>query len=234
LRGLPGLHGFVAAIGILHFAAACGAGSPDGAAQPATGPDVSSDASSDAAPDRAAAPDAATPSPGADAGACVSPVFPVCSDAQVLAIAIAENQAHVDVANAVRERLASAAAISLASKIVTDDSVTAVQLAGLVRETGITPVAGALDAALAAEAAEEIQSLASLDPAAVDAAYVHREVLSHLRALGLFERILSPSVHDDRIRIGLESVQGLVVEHMQAVARAQTALGQTCGSIEGR
>ena len=168
----------------------------------------------------------------ADAAACPSPpLFPVCADGQVLAILAAEVAAHVDLANAVRANLGSASALDLAQKIITDDSVLAVQVEGEMRETGIALAAGGVDRAITAEAQRAIQALALESAPALDAAYVDGEVLSHLRALALIDRLLAPSVHDPPIGDLLARVRGLVVQHAQAAIQAQSELEGACASL---
>jgi predicted outer membrane protein len=173
----------------------------------------------------------ATASRDASDGAVCSnaPLFPVCSDGQILAILTAEFAAHVDLANAVRGNLAGA--IDLAEKLITDDSVLAVQVAGEIRETGIAAVPGGVDRAIAAEAQEAVQALAAESPPALDGSYVDREVLSHLRALGLIDRLLAPSVHDPRVADLLARVRNLAVQHAQAASQAQSELEGPCASL---
>jgi hypothetical protein len=198
------------------------------------------DAASDAGETRAIAGDAGTAAAlttdaaaalTTDAAACSSaPLFPVCADGQVLAILAAEIAAHVDLANAVRANLGSASALDLAQKIITDDSVLAVQVDGEMRETGIALAPGGVDRAIAAEAQRAIQALALESAPALDASYVDGEVLSHLRALALIDRLLAPSVHDPRIGDLLARVRDLVSQHAQAAAQAQSELEGTCAS----
>ncbi len=148
----------------------------------------------------------------------------------MLAILAADVAAHVDLANAVRSNLGSASALDLAQKIITDDSVLAVQVEGEMRETGIAPVPGGVDRAIAAEAQRAIQALALESALALDAAYVDGEVLSHLRALAVIDRLLVPSVHDPRIGGLLARVRDLVVQHAQAATQAQSELEGACAS----
>lgn len=175
----------------------------------------------DAAPVDAA--DAADP-----AVACPSaPAFALCSDGQILAILAAEFESHVDLANAVRTNLGTAA-LDLAEKIITDDSVLGVQVEGEERESGIAPAPGGIDREIAAEAQQAIHALATTSSPALDAAYVDREVLAHLRALALIDRFLAPSVHDPRIADLLGRVREVVVEHAQAATQAQIELEGAC------
>ena len=166
--------------------AACGA---EGAASATQEPAAAGDASEPPGPAEASDAD--------DAGAvCSAPRFPVCSDGQILAILTAESQAHVDLASAVRARVQGASALEFAEKVVTDDSVLAVEVSGEARETGIAPVSGGIDREIAAEARDQIQSLSVESGAALDASYLDREALSHLRALSLVDRLLAPSARD--------------------------------------
>jgi predicted outer membrane protein len=164
----------------------------------------------------------------ADAAACTSaPLFMLCSDAQILAILAAEFESHVTIANAVRARLGTTA-LELAEKIITDDSVLGVQVEGEARETGIAATPGGVDREIGAEAQQAIQALAGASTPMLDAAYVDREVLAHLRALALIDRFLAPSVHDPRIGDLLGRVRQLVVEHAQAATQAQIELEGAC------
>jgi predicted outer membrane protein len=165
----------------------------------------------------------------AEAAACPSaPLFALCADGQILAILAAEFESRVTIADAVRARLGTAAALHLAEKIITDDAVLGVQVEGEVRETGIAAAPGGVDREIAAEAQQASQALAAQTTPALDAAYVSREVLAHLRALALIDRFLAPSVHDPRIADLLGRVRELVVEHAQAATQAQIELEGAC------
>jgi predicted outer membrane protein len=178
---------------------------------------------------RIAEPDAGTITAGG--AACPSaPLFPLCADGQILAILAAECASHVDIANAVRANLGSNGALDLAEKIITDDSVLAVQVEGEMRETGIAAAPGGIDRAIAAETQQVIQVLAAESSPALDGAYVDREVLAHLRALALIDRLLRPSVKDPRVGDLLGRVRDLVVQHAQAATQAQSDLEGACAS----
>jgi Domain of unknown function (DUF4142) len=186
--------------------------------------DASAATGSRPATDAGAAADAS-----ATAGACDLPRFSAGSDGQVLAILMAETTAHADVASAVRARLVTPSAIDLAQKLVTDDLVTEVMILGEIRETGVVATPGGIDRAIAAEASEATAALASADGASVDIAYVDRELLAHLRALALLDRMLAPSAHDPRIAELVARVRDIVAQHAVAAGQAHEAL-EPCGS----
>jgi predicted outer membrane protein len=168
-----------------------------------------------------------------DSGAaanCGAPIFPVCSDGQILAILAAELDARVHLATALRARLGSPTALDLAEKILTDDSVLGVQVEGEMRETGIAATPGGIDREIAAETQTTIQALAAEGAPAIDASYVDREVLAHLRALAIIDRLLAPSVHDPRVADLLARVRDLVAAHAQAASQAQSELEGACAS----
>ena len=75
-----------------------------------------------------------------------------------------------------------------------------------------------------------MQALASQSAPALDASYVDGEVLAHLRALALIDRLLAPSAHDPRIGDLLARVRNLVVQHAQAAIQAQSELEGPCAS----
>jgi predicted outer membrane protein len=177
-------------------------------------------------------PDAATVREDEAAPASAS-TFPSCADGQVLAILGAELAARVAIANAVRAGLGSASALDLAEKIITDDSVLEVQVQGEMRETGIAATPGGVDRQIAAEARWAMQALAAESSPALDAAYVDGEVLAHLRALALIDRLLGPSTHDPRIADLLARVRPLVAAHAQAASQAQSELEGVCGGPPG-
>jgi hypothetical protein len=162
-----------------------------------------------------------------DAGAG-DPLFAVCSDGQILAILAAEFSARVDLASAVRPSLGSAGALDLADKILTDDAVLEVQVQGEIRETGIASAPGGVDREIAAEAQWAIQALAAERAPAIDASYVDGEVLGHLRALALIDRLLTPSVHDPRVADLLGRVRNGVAQDAQAAVAAQSQLQGAC------
>jgi hypothetical protein len=174
--------------------------------------------------------------PGSDeAGTCAgqAPSFAICSDGQIVAILAAESRAHADVASAVRARLTAAGSLDLAEKLITDDSVTEVMIEGEMRETGIAAAPGGIDGAIAAESVETTAALAATDAAALDASYVDREVLGHLRALALLDRLLAPSVHDARIGALIARVRDIVAQHAAAAVGAQGQIEAACGGRAG-
>ena len=172
--------------------------------------------------------------PGEAAAACSSaPLLASCGDGQVLAILSAELSARVNLANAVRAGLASASALDLAEKIITDDSVLQVQVQGEMRETGIAAAPGGVDRQIAAEAQWTMQALAAESSPALDAAYVNGELLAHLRALALMDRLLGPSAHDPRIADLLARIRPLVAQHAQAASQAESELEGSCGGPPG-
>jgi len=177
-------------------------------------------------------PDAGDVTEAGPACSC-EPLFPVCSDGQVLAILAAELSARVDVANAVRPSLASASALGLAEKIITDDSVLRVQVQGEMRETGIAAAPGGVDRQIATEAQWTMHALAARSTPDLDAAYVDGEVLAHLRALGLIDRLLGPSTHDRRIEDLLARLRPVVVQHAQAASQVQSELEGACAGPPG-
>jgi predicted outer membrane protein len=225
-----------AAIACLHFGpagcSAAGAG-PSAGAGVGAGVGLSANAGAGADAGAGAGTDAGAGA-GTDAGAGLSgesaPLFPVCSDGQILAILGAEFAARVGIAGALRANLVSPVAVDLAEKILTDDSVLQVQVEGEVRETGIAAAPGGIGREIAAEAQGAIEALTAESGPALDASYVDREALAHLRALGLIDRLLAPSVHDPRVLDLLSRVRELVVEHAQAAIEAQAELEGACAS----
>jgi hypothetical protein len=222
-----------AAVACLHFGpAGCSAAGVNATADAGVGlregPGASAgaDASADAGADASAGASA-----GADAGLGENaPLFPVCSDGQILAILGAELAARVGIAGALRANLVSPVAVDLAEKILTDDSVLQVQVEGEVRETGIAPAPGGIGREIAAEAQGAIEALTAESGPALDASYVDREGLAHLRALALVDRLLVPSAHDPRVLDLLSRVRELVAEHAEAAIQAQSELEGACGS----
>ncbi len=214
-----------AAIASLHLGlAGCGADSLAGSS-----PRESTDA--DGTVDASGAIDAsrAIEAGAIDAG-CGAPLFAVCSDGQILAILAAEFSARVDLANAVRSSLGSASALDLAEKILTDDAVLGVEVQGEMRETAIASAPGGVDQEISQEARWVRQALAAERAPALDATYIDEEVLAHLRAIALIDRLLGPSVHDPRIGDLLARTRDLVVQHAQAAIQAQSELEGACAS----
>jgi predicted outer membrane protein len=165
---------------------------------------------------------------GADASADASGVFPVCSDGQILSILAAECAARVNIAGAVRAGLVSAGAVDLADKLFTDDSVLGVEVQGEIRETGIAADPGGIDRAIAAEASGAIQALGAESGSALDDSYVDREVLAHVRALGLIDQVLAPSARDPRVADLLARVRAVIAQDAQAATAAQSELEGAC------
>jgi predicted outer membrane protein len=164
-----------------------------------------------------------------DAG-CGGPLFAVCSDGQILAILAAEFSARVNLASAVRASLGSTSALDLAEKILTDDAVLGVEVQGEMRETAIASAPGGVDQEISQEAQWVSQALGAERAPAVDAAYIDEEVLAHLRAIALIDRLLGPSVHDPRIGDLLARARDLVVQHAQAAIQAQSELEGPCAA----
>ena len=193
--------------------AACGSeGATSGAVEPAA-----ATGATDAPPPTGPAEPSPTIATNDGGPSSDAPLLQRVSDGQILAILTAESEAHVDLATAVRARVQSASALDLAEKMITDDSVLEIQVNGEARETGIGPLPGGIDRAIDDDSRAQIQSLDAQSGPALDASYVGREALSHLRALGLIDHLLIPSVHDPRIGALLARVRAVVVQHTQTV-----------------
>jgi hypothetical protein len=151
----------------------------------------------------------------------------LCSDGQLAAALQAANESEVQIAQTVRDGLASADAVALEEKLLTDHSLLLEMVQGGARAARITPVDNGVARALANAGRADVASLGTLTGAALDQAYVDREVLAHIASLSLLERLVSGE-STDRFGYVIQSMRDLETQHEAAALAAQRALEGSC------
>jgi predicted outer membrane protein len=166
-----------------------------------------------------------------DTGTCPEsrPALSVCSDAQVLAIAIAADDGEVIVAQSVRERLATETARDLADLMIADHQNLSDAAWQVAAGLGIMPEDSGLSLALADEARGTVSDLVGLSGEALDRAYVEHLVLDHLADLGVADHLLAPSASADVVIDALAQQRAFVADHLQRSSAALTELEGACG-----
>jgi hypothetical protein len=156
-----------------------------------------------------------------------APTFSLCSDQRVAQAVAAECIARVQVATAVRDRL-SGDALSLAEKVLTDDAVTRVAAEGLLRDAGMDADAGDDPMGLVSSSTLEAQAVTSTPAVGIDSAYIAAEVRAELQAIGLIDRLLSPSARDALVVDLVARARELTAEHLAVALSAQSKGGRAC------
>lgn len=152
-----------------------------------------------------------------------------CSDGAIAAVLEAEENADVDLAMAVRDRLRSAEAVAFAEKEITDHTLLLLQVQGAVRADAIA-VPSSDDADAVAQSAKlAVQSLAPLSGAALDRAYLAWAVLGHLEEGAVLDRLLAPGVRDVRVAAVVGHRREILADHQTLALDTQARVAGSCG-----
>ena len=139
---------------------------------------------------------------------------------------IAYTAGNIDVA-AAKQALAkshNAAVREFASEMVRDHEAVNDKALALVKELKVTPEDNSTSQALSKGAADEAQTLASLDGAAFDKAYVANEVAFHKTVNGALQSTLIPSADNAQLKSLLETGLTLFREHQMHAEHLATEL----------
>lgn len=138
---------------------------------------------------------------------------PHVSDAQIAHIAYTAGQIDIEAARQALRKSRNKQVRAFAGTMVRDHEAVNVRALALVKKLGVAPEANPTSAALSQGAAEKLRSLARLDGAAFDRAYVQNEAAFHGTVNGALETTLIPGAKNGELKSLLETGLALFREH---------------------
>jgi len=184
------------------------------------GSDGASAAASDAGSDGG---DAATAS-----AQCLTSSFAVCSDAQIMAIFQALNNAEVSLANLVVQQGVSGQVAIFANQMIVDHTAALRSVATL--NTNEAPVEGGLTVEINTEAQLEFVRFSQMSAGSqLDQTFIAQSILAHTETLALIRWVLIPSAQNPELQSMLKSAEAEVQQHLTNAMALQTMLVGQCG-----
>ena len=146
------------------------------------------------------------------------------SDPQIAHIAYTAGNIDVAAAKQALAKSHNKAVREFASEMVRDHEAVNAKALALVKELKVTPEDNATSQALSKGAADEAKTLASLDGAAFDKAYVANEIAFHKTVNGALQSTLIPSADNAQLKSLLETGLTLFREHQMHAEHLATEL----------
>lgn len=138
---------------------------------------------------------------------------PKPTDPQIAHIAYTAGQIDVTAAEQALKKSKNAEVIEFAKTMERDHKAVNDQALALVKKLKVTPEDNAVSQSLSTQAAKELKTLAALDGAAFDKAYVENEVAYHKSVNSALAKILIPSAENKELKSLLETGLTLFKEH---------------------
>lgn len=146
-------------------------------------------------------------------GAALSHDAPAISDAQIAHIAYTAGAIDVAAGQQALAKSKNARVRAFAEEMVRDHAAVNDRALALVKKLGLTPEANPTSAGLTAQAEQASRSLAALDGAAFDKAYVTNEIAYHRTVNGALDGALIPGAQNGELKALLETGLTLFREH---------------------
>lgn len=140
-------------------------------------------------------------------------------DASIAHIAVTANQLDVTGAELALEKSSNSAVRSFAETMIRDHKGVIEQAAALAGRLGVTPKENETSRALAAQASEVREHLATLQGAAFDAAYMENEVSYHETVISAVESTLVPNTSNAELKQLLVAVVPALRAHLEHARR---------------
>jgi len=138
---------------------------------------------------------------------------PKPTDPQIAHIAYTAGQIDVTAAEQALKKSKNAEVIEFAKTMERDHKAVNDQALALVKKLKVTPEDNAVSQSLSTQAAKELKTLAALDGAAFDKAYVENEIAYHKSVNSALAKILIPSAENKELKSLLETGLTLFKEH---------------------
>jgi len=146
------------------------------------------------------------------------------SDAQVLGVLTAANDAELDAARLAQAKAADPHVKGFAEHMSADHSASNTEVGALARRLNISPQTSAESGSLTQTAKSEKDVLGSLQGAAFDQAYMDRQVADHQTVLDTIDKTLLPSASSLDLKALLQKARDMVSEHLQSARTIQAQL----------
>ena len=150
----------------------------------------------------------ASDSSAASAGAGVT-------DPQIAAIAVAANNVDIAAAKLAKKMTKNAKVKAFANDMIRDHSSANKQAVALVTKLGVTPEETDTSKALTKGGDDNLANLKTLKGKAFDSAYAEHEVAYHQQVIDALDKTLIPSAKNAELKSLLESVRGVVAQHLE-------------------
>ncbi len=148
------------------------------------------------------------------------------SDPQIAAIAVAANQVDIDAGKLAKMKSKNAKVKRFANDMIRDHGSANKQAVKLVTKLGVTPEENDTSRSLTDGGKENIANLKKLKGKEFDKAYMEHEVAYHQQVLDALDKTLIPSAQNAELKSLLESVRGVVAQHLDHANQLSQSLSQ--------
>lgn len=151
---------------------------------------------------------------------------PSMSDPQIAAVAVAANKVDVDAGKLAKTKSKNAKVKKFANDMIRDHGSAIKQAVKLVTKLGVTPEENDTSRSLTQGGKENVANLKKLKGKAFDKAYMEHEVAYHQQVLDALDKALIPSAQNAELKTLLESVRGVVAQHLDHATSLSQSLSK--------
>jgi putative membrane protein len=148
------------------------------------------------------------------------------SDPQIAAVAVAANKVDVDAGKLAKSKSKNAKVKKFANDMIRDHSSAIKQATQLVKKLGVTPEENDTSKSLTQGGKENLANLKKLKGKEFDKAYMEHEVAYHQQVLDALDKALIPSAQNADLKSLLESVRGVVAQHLDHANQVSQSLSK--------
>jgi putative membrane protein len=148
------------------------------------------------------------------------------SDPQIAAVAVAANKVDVDAGKLAKTKSKNAKVKKFANDMIRDHTSAIKQATQLVKKLGVTPEENDTSKSLTQGGKENLANLKKLKGKEFDKAYMEHEVAYHQQVLDALDKALIPSAQNADLKSLLESVRGVVAQHLDHANQVSQSLSK--------
>jgi putative membrane protein len=137
------------------------------------------------------------------------------SDPEVAHVAVTANSIDIELARFVQPRLARDDVKRFAQTMITDHTAVNEKAAALAKKLGVTPADNAVSQGLQKDAAAARKDLEGKQGAALDRAYIDREVAYHQAVITAIDQVLIPTTENAELKQLLTDVRPAIAAHLE-------------------
>lgn len=146
------------------------------------------------------------------------------TDPQIAHVAVTANSIDIDLAKFARTQSHNRAVWQFAATMIRDHGSVNKQAAALAKKLGVTPTDNSVSQSLQAGAKAAHDSLAGLQGAAFDRAYMDHEIAYHQAVLDALDKVLIPNTQNADLKKLLTDVRPVVATHLEHAKQLKTQL----------
>lgn len=146
------------------------------------------------------------------------------SDPEVAHVAVTANTIDIEMARLVQLRLTRNDVKRFAQTMITDHTAVNEKAAALAQKLGVTPADNAVSKGLQQDAAMARKELENTEGAALDRAYIDREVAYHLAVLQAIDQVLVPTTENAELKQLLTEVRPAIAAHLDHAKKLQQTI----------